>query len=110
MRMWFLLLVMVAVYGFATIGDSSMLSAAMTQAVSLQTLGRALATRSVLGVSVGAIAPIAFGPHFSCLGCRLFCIGTWRHRCVDVRHLASASLEPLDFRFVEQHAHGAIVR
>lgn len=56
-----LLLGIAAVYGFATIGDSSVLSAAMTQAVPAQKLGRALGLRSVLGVGAGALAPVAFG-------------------------------------------------
>ncbi len=56
-----LLLIIAAVYGFATIGDSSVLSAAMTRAVPPHRLGRALGLRSVLGVGAGAVAPIAFG-------------------------------------------------
>ena len=56
-----LLFAITAVYGFATIGDSSVLSAAMTQAVAPNKLGRALGLRSVLGVGAGAVSPIAFG-------------------------------------------------
>jgi len=56
-----LLLVVAAVYGFVTIGDSSVLSSAMTDAVPPQSLGRALGLRSVLGVGAGAISPVTFG-------------------------------------------------
>jgi len=56
-----LLLAVVAVYGFVTIGDSSVLSSAMTDAVPPQHLGRALGLRSVLGVGAGAISPVTFG-------------------------------------------------
>lgn len=56
-----LLLIFTAVYGFATIGDSSVLSSAMTDAVPAQHLGRVLGLRSVLGVGAGALAPAVFG-------------------------------------------------
>lgn len=56
-----LLLLMAAVYGFATIGDSAVLSSAMTDAVPARQLGRVLGVRSVLGIGAGAIAPVAFG-------------------------------------------------
>lgn len=56
-----LLIAWVAVYGFVAIGDSAVLSAAMTDAVPPERLGRALGVRSVLGIGAGAIAPIAFG-------------------------------------------------
>ncbi len=54
-------LALAAVYGFATIGDSSVLSAAMTKAVPAHRLGRALGLRSVLGVGAGATSPVIFG-------------------------------------------------
>jgi MFS family permease len=50
-----------AVYGFAAIGDSSVLSTAMSEAVPASYLGRALAIRSILGIGIGAVAPLAFG-------------------------------------------------
>jgi MFS family permease len=50
-----------AVYGFAALGDSSVLSTAMSEAVPAAYLGRALAIRSILGIGVGAAAPAAFG-------------------------------------------------
>ncbi len=56
-----LLLLIVAIYGFATLGDSSVLSAAMTAAVPPTSLGRVLGLRSVLGVGAGALSPALFG-------------------------------------------------
>jgi MFS family permease len=50
-----------AVYGFAALGDSSVLSTAMSEAVPAAYLGRALAIRSILGIGMGAAAPAAFG-------------------------------------------------
>ena len=56
-----LLLGFAAVYGFAALGDSSVLSTAMSEAVPAEYLGRALAIRSILGIGIGAAAPVAFG-------------------------------------------------
>jgi MFS family permease len=56
-----LLLLLAALYGFTALGDSSVLSAAMSEAVPADYLGRALAVRSILGIGVGAVAPAAFG-------------------------------------------------
>jgi len=56
-----LLLTLVWIYGFATIGDSSVLSSAMTETVPASQLGRALGLRSILGVGAGSVSPIAFG-------------------------------------------------
>lgn len=50
-----------AVYGFAALGDSPVLSTALTEAVSAPYRGDALALRSFLGFGAGAIAPLAFG-------------------------------------------------
>jgi MFS family permease len=50
-----------ALYGFAALGDSSVLSTAMSEAVPAAYLGRALAIRSILGIGIGAAAPVAFG-------------------------------------------------
>ena len=55
------ILLLAAVYGFAVIGDSPVLSAAMTKAVEPGRLGMALAVRSILGFGVGGMAPLAFG-------------------------------------------------
>jgi MFS family permease len=56
-----LLLAFAAVYGFTALGDSSVLSTAMSEAVPAAYLGRALAIRSILGIGIGAVAPAAFG-------------------------------------------------
>jgi MFS family permease len=50
-----------AVYAFAALGDSPVLSTALTEAVSPSHLGAALALRSFLGFGAGAVAPIVFG-------------------------------------------------
>ena len=57
----FAVLAIAALYGFATIADSGVLSTAMTEAVAPQRLGRALALRSALGFAAGAAAPVAVG-------------------------------------------------
>jgi MFS family permease len=56
-----LLLAFAAVYGFTALGDSSVLSTAMSEAAPAAYLGRALAIRSILGIGIGAVAPAAFG-------------------------------------------------
>jgi MFS family permease len=56
-----LLLSFATLYGFVTIGDSSVLSTAMTDSVPAGHLGRALGIRSILGIGLGAAAPAAFG-------------------------------------------------
>ena len=56
-----LLLALVFIYGFAIIGDSSVLSSAMTEAVPASQLGRAPGLRSIFGVGAGSVSPIAFG-------------------------------------------------
>jgi MFS family permease len=50
-----------AVYAFSALGDSPVLSTALTEAVNPSHLGAALAVRSFLGFGAGAIAPIVFG-------------------------------------------------
>ena len=50
-----------AVYGFTALGDSPVLSTALTEAVRPAHLGAALALRSFLGFGAGAVAPIVFG-------------------------------------------------
>ncbi|WP_198398690.1 MFS transporter [Brevundimonas diminuta] len=55
-------LVLVAVlYGFTTVGDSVVLKTAMVEATPPDMLGRVLAVRSIVGFSVGALAPGAVG-------------------------------------------------
>jgi len=56
-----LLLALSLAYGFVAIGDSPVLSTALTEAVPAQHLGAALATRSMLGFGGGAISPVVFG-------------------------------------------------
>lgn len=46
---------------FFILGDSSVLSTAMTEAVPPRYLGTALAVRSVLGFGAGALSPVLFG-------------------------------------------------
>ena len=55
------LVVIVTLYGFVTIGDSSVLSAAMSKTVGSGKLGSALGVRSVLGIGAGALSPVVFG-------------------------------------------------
>jgi MFS family permease len=50
-----------AIYAFTALGDSPVLSTALTEAVSPPYLGAALALRSFLGFGAGAVAPIVFG-------------------------------------------------
>jgi MFS family permease len=56
-----ILMVLILIYGFVAIGDSPVLSTALTEAVTPSYLGSALAFRSLLGFSAGAISPTAFG-------------------------------------------------
>lgn len=49
------------IYGFAVIGDSPVLSAALTEAVAPDRLGSVLAVRSLFGFGAGAVSPVAFG-------------------------------------------------
>ena len=52
---------LVLVYAYLAIGDSAVLSTALTEAVSPAYLGSALAIRSLFGFGAGALAPLAFG-------------------------------------------------
>ena len=56
-----LLIAVTAVYGFATIGDSTVLSSEMTNTIPVGTLGKALGLRSILGIGAGGLAPVGFG-------------------------------------------------
>jgi MFS family permease len=56
-----LLVVLALAYGFVTIGDSPVLSTALTESLPASHLGTALAVRSMLGFGCGAVAPVAFG-------------------------------------------------
>ncbi len=48
-------------YAFFALGDSPVLSAAMTEVTSAPFLGRAFGLRSLLGFGAGAISPVVFG-------------------------------------------------
>jgi MFS family permease len=52
---------LVLVYAFLAIGDSAVLSTALTETVRPAYLGSALAIRSLCGFGAGALAPLAFG-------------------------------------------------
>ena len=54
-------LAVAALYGFSALGDSPVLSTAMTEAVEPGSLGAALAVRSILGFGAGGLAPLAVG-------------------------------------------------
>jgi MFS family permease len=56
-----LVLAVGAIYGFTALGDSPVLSTALTEVIAPRYLGAALAVRSLLGVLAAAIAPLAFG-------------------------------------------------
>ncbi|MFD1625244.1 MFS transporter [Azospirillum griseum] len=56
-----LILPVAALYGFAALGDSPVLSTAMTEATPPDRLGAALAVRSILGFGAGGVAPLAVG-------------------------------------------------
>lgn len=50
-----------AFYAFSSLGDSPVLSAALTESVRPSYLGAALGLRSLLGFGAGAVAPLVFG-------------------------------------------------
>ena len=60
---WPLLLVVAIglVYAFTTLGDSPVLSAALTEVVEPSYLGAAFGLRSLIGFGAGALAPLVFG-------------------------------------------------
>jgi len=60
---WPLILVMAIglVYAFSSLGDSPVLSAALTEVVTPSYLGTAFGIRSLLGFGAGAISPFVFG-------------------------------------------------
>jgi MFS family permease len=55
------LIAITLLYGFAAIGDSPVLSTALTESVPPAYLGSALAVRSFPGFTTGAISPLVFG-------------------------------------------------
>ena len=56
-----ILMGLILIYGFVAIGDSPVLSTALTETVAPSYLGSALAIRSLLGFGAGAISPTVFG-------------------------------------------------
>jgi MFS family permease len=48
-------------YAFSSLGDSPVLSVALTEVVSPFYLGTALGVRSLLGFGAGAVSPVIFG-------------------------------------------------
>jgi MFS family permease len=56
-----ILVALMLIYGFVVIGDSPVLSAAITEVVAPNRLGSVLAIRSLLGFGAGAVSPVAFG-------------------------------------------------
>jgi len=49
------------IYAFSTLGDSPVLSTALTEAVAPSYLGAAFGLRSLIGFGAGALAPLVFG-------------------------------------------------
>jgi MFS family permease len=56
-----LILTVGAIYSFASLGDSPVLSAGLTEVVTPSYLGTAFGLRSLLGFGAGAISPVVFG-------------------------------------------------
>ncbi len=63
-----ILIPFVAIYSFAAMGDSAVLSAALTESVDRRNLGTAVAGRSILGFGAGGLSPYAFGAVLGTLG------------------------------------------
>jgi MFS family permease len=81
---WTLAAVMIIglLYAFSALGDSPVLSAALTEVVSPVYLGRVLGLRSVLGFGAGAASPVIFGlvldwTNPAALGERLYATWGW---------------------------------
>jgi MFS family permease len=67
-------------YAFSALGDSPVLSAALTEVVPAPYLGAALGLRSLLGFGAGAVSPIVFGVVLdatNCVGAATGYYGTW---------------------------------
>jgi MFS family permease len=58
---WVLVAVIGIVYSFTALGDSPVLSAALTEVVTPSYLGSAFGLRSLFGFGAGALAPVVFG-------------------------------------------------
>ncbi|HEV8614155.1 MAG TPA: MFS transporter [Methylomirabilota bacterium] len=66
-----------ALYSFTALGDSPVLSTALTEAVEPPYLGAALALRSFLGFGAGAIAPLVFGAVLDATNPAGIAVGAW---------------------------------
>jgi MFS family permease len=66
-----------ALYAFTALGDSPVLSTALTEAVRPAYLGAALALRSFLGFGAGAVAPLVFGAVLDATNPRGVAPATW---------------------------------
>jgi len=58
---WMIILIISILYSFFCIGDSSVLTASLTENTSRSVLGRALAFRSIIGIGLASITPAIFG-------------------------------------------------
>ena len=58
---WLLILIISFLYSFFTIGDSGVLTAALTDSTKRNVLGRSLAFRSMIGIGFGSVTPGIFG-------------------------------------------------
>jgi MFS family permease len=66
-----------SLYAFTALGDSPVLSTALTEAVRPAYLGAALALRSFLGFGAGAVAPLVFGAVLDATNPRGVAPATW---------------------------------
>jgi MFS family permease len=58
---WMIIAILALMYSFLSIGDSGVLTSALTENTERNVLGRALAYRSILGIGLGSITPAMFG-------------------------------------------------
>ena len=58
---WVTILIISFLYSFFTLGDSGVLTAALTDVTKRNVLGRSLAFRSIIGIGFGSITPSIFG-------------------------------------------------
>ena len=91
------LVALALIYSFLTIGDSPVLTTAITEVTDAGRLGAVLAIRSLLGFGAGAIAPLAAGFVYDlasrlaagrCVGRNVRCARGWRGRCGLMRRAA----------------------
>ncbi len=58
---WMLVCLFSIIYSFFSIGDSGVLTAALSESTERNFLGRALAYRSIVGMGLGSLTPGVFG-------------------------------------------------